>query len=96
MAIEEDLTVGGKYTMQYTDDVSRLCIWNLCNVIKQCHPNNKNIYRLFIKTSKCKIAEYRVKSYAFYCFCKESGYSEVFSPHPLDFMPHIKLQLISK
>ena len=47
MVMEDDLTLGGGHTMQYTDYVSEIYTWNLNSLIYQCQPNtfykNKNI-----------------------------------------------------
>ena len=44
MAMEEDLTLGSKHTMQmmYTDDISQNCTLEAHNFVNQCHPDKFN------------------------------------------------------
>lgn len=35
----KDLTLGGRHTVQYTDLVTEMHTWNLCDPSNQCHPN---------------------------------------------------------
>lgn len=37
--VTEDLTLGGKHSMQYTDFVVSNCALEICNFINQCDPN---------------------------------------------------------
>ena len=44
MVTQEDLTLSGGHTVQYTDDVSELYTGNLYNFINQSHPNKFNFF----------------------------------------------------
>lgn len=47
IVIKEDLTLVGRHTIQYTDDIE-LYFWSLYNYINQCHPIFFNMVNLVI------------------------------------------------
>ena len=54
MVTQEDLTLSGGHTVQYTDDVSELYTGNLYNFINQSHPNKFNFFKYYVTTLKSK------------------------------------------
>ena len=61
MVMKVDLTLGGRHTRQYTDNVSDLYTGNLYNLGNQCHPNKikflKNTKGSFLHNSQCHLWE---------------------------------------